>query len=138
MSCNKKVMKYAADHMRDDIGLKYRIVLTGSMDNMAFKASVGWCMRMMTRVGLMLQHRTALVQCLPAEELISFQCHVINLRKQHTVIICLSRSVMQIRCPYIWTCAGSDGSMSAFGSAGPGFDPQWGSKFSTENFQPLG
>ena len=26
-------------------------------------------------------------------------------------------------------CAGSDGSMSASGSAGPGFDPQWCSKF---------
>ena len=29
--------------------------------------------------------------------------------------------------------AGSDGSMSASGSAGPGFDPRWGSKFSFEN-----
>ena len=34
--------------------------------------------------------------------------------------------------------AGSDGSMSASGSAGPGFDPRRGSKFSFENFQPLG
>ena len=32
--------------------------------------------------------------------------------------------------------AGSDGSRSASGSAGPGFDPRWGSKFSFENFQP--
>ena len=31
---------------------------------------------------------------------------------------------------------GSDGSMSASGSAGPGFDPRRGSKFSFENFQP--
>ena len=31
---------------------------------------------------------------------------------------------------------GSDGSMSASGSAGLGFDPQRGSKFSFENFQP--
>ena len=31
-------------------------------------------------------------------------------------------------------CAGSDGSMSASGSAGPGFNPQRGSKFSFENF----
>ena len=29
---------------------------------------------------------------------------------------------------------GSDGSMSASGSAGPGFDSQRGSKFSFENF----
>ena len=34
--------------------------------------------------------------------------------------------------------AGSDGSMSASGSAGPGFDPRLGSKFSFENFQPWG
>ena len=33
---------------------------------------------------------------------------------------------------------GSDGSMSASGSAGPGFDPRRGSKFSFENFQPRG
>ena len=33
---------------------------------------------------------------------------------------------------------GSDGSMSASGSAGPGFDPRRGSKFSLENFQPRG
>ena len=31
--------------------------------------------------------------------------------------------------------AGSDGSMSASGSAGPGFDPRRGIKFSLENFQ---
>ena len=35
-------------------------------------------------------------------------------------------------------CAGSDGSMSASGSAGPGFDPWRGTKFSFENFQPRG
>ena len=34
--------------------------------------------------------------------------------------------------------AGSDGSMSASDSAGPGFDPRRGSKFSFENFQPRG
>ena len=33
---------------------------------------------------------------------------------------------------------GSDASMSASGSAGPEFDPRWGSKFSFENFQPRG
>ena len=32
--------------------------------------------------------------------------------------------------------AGSDGSMSASGSTGLGFDPWRGSKFSFENFQP--
>ena len=34
--------------------------------------------------------------------------------------------------------AGSDGSLSASGSAGPGFDAWQGSKFSFENFQPRG
>ena len=34
--------------------------------------------------------------------------------------------------------AGSDDTMSASGSAGPGFDPRRGSKFSFENFQPRG
>ena len=32
--------------------------------------------------------------------------------------------------------ADSDGGMSASGSAGPGFDPRRGIKFSFENFQP--
>ena len=32
--------------------------------------------------------------------------------------------------------AGSDGSMSGSGSAGPEFDPRRGSKFSLENLQP--
>ena len=31
---------------------------------------------------------------------------------------------------------GSDASMAASGSAGPGLDPRRGSKFSFENFQP--
>ena len=39
---------------------------------------------------------------------------------------------------FIGRRAGSDGSMSASGSAGPGFDPRRGSKFSFENFQPRG
>ena len=39
---------------------------------------------------------------------------------------------------YVARRAGSDGSMSASGSAGPGFDPRRGSKFSFENFQPQG
>ena len=34
--------------------------------------------------------------------------------------------------------AGSYGSMSASGSAGPGFNPRRGSKFSFENFEPRG
>ena len=43
---------------------------------------------------------------------------------------------------FTFTCyarrAGSDGSMSASGSAGSGFDRRRGSKFSFENFEPRG
>ena len=42
------------------------------------------------------------------------------------------------KSPYNARHAGSDGSMSASGSAGPGFDLRRGSKFSFENFQPPG
>ena len=53
--------------------------------------------------------------------------------------------VLSVTCPVFtskyYNCArhaGSDGSMSASGSAGLGFDPRRGSKFSFENFQPQG
>ena len=45
----------------------------------------------------------------------------------------VSKILVLLACP-----AGSDGSMSASGSAGPEFDPRRGSKFSFENFQPRG
>ena len=54
----------------------------------------------------------------------------------------LGRIIMIRLWPNIYAinivCAGSDGSLSASGSAGPGFDPRWGSKFLLENFQPRG
>ena len=49
---------------------------------------------------------------------------------------------MQVNVIYAMTSknlahrTGSDCSMSASGSAGPGFNPPWVSKFSFENFQP--
>ena len=52
------------------------------------------------------------------------------------------QSLSSLLSLFIWfymACrAGSDGSMSASGSAGPGFNPRRGSKFSFENFQPRG
>ena len=57
--------------------LKRGFVLTGSMGDMAFKASVGWCVQTMKRAGLTLRHRTTFAR-LPAEyaeKLISFQRH---------------------------------------------------------------
>ncbi|KAK0153232.1 Pogo transposable element with KRAB domain [Merluccius polli] len=52
-----------------------------------FKASLGWCSRMMRRNGLALSRRTSLAQHLPSdfgEKLLSFQRFVINLRKKHS------------------------------------------------------
>uniref|UniRef100_A0A8C6PX15 HTH CENPB-type domain-containing protein n=1 Tax=Nothobranchius furzeri TaxID=105023 RepID=A0A8C6PX15_NOTFU len=52
-----------------------------------FKASTGWCIRMMRRSGLALRRRTSLAQHLPsdfAEKLQSFQRYVIGLRKKHS------------------------------------------------------
>uniref|UniRef100_A0A668A962 HTH CENPB-type domain-containing protein n=1 Tax=Myripristis murdjan TaxID=586833 RepID=A0A668A962_9TELE len=52
-----------------------------------FKASLGWCKRMMRRNGLTLRRRTSLAQRLPSdfgEKLLSFQRYVINLRKKHS------------------------------------------------------
>ena len=52
-----------------------------------FKASLGWCRRMMRRNGLSLRRRTSLAQHLPSdfgEKLLSFQRFVINLRKKHS------------------------------------------------------
>uniref|UniRef100_A0A3Q3F4S1 HTH CENPB-type domain-containing protein n=1 Tax=Labrus bergylta TaxID=56723 RepID=A0A3Q3F4S1_9LABR len=52
-----------------------------------FKASLGWCRRMMRRNGLALRRRTSLAQHLPldfGEKLLSFQRFVIKLRKKHS------------------------------------------------------
>lgn len=51
-----------------------------------FKASMGWCRRMMKRNGLSLRRRTTLAQKLPGdfnEKLLVYQRHVISLRKKH-------------------------------------------------------
>ncbi|KAJ8412579.1 hypothetical protein AAFF_G00129150 [Aldrovandia affinis] len=52
-----------------------------------FKASFGWCRRMMRRNGLSLRRRTSLAQRLPSdfrEKLLSYQRYVIKLRKKHS------------------------------------------------------
>lgn len=48
-----------------------------------FKASYGWCRRLMRRSGLSLRRRTTIAQKLPTEKLIQYQKHVIKLRKLH-------------------------------------------------------
>ncbi|KAJ8412737.1 hypothetical protein AAFF_G00116880 [Aldrovandia affinis] len=52
-----------------------------------FKASFGWCRRMMRRNGLSLRSRTSLAQRLPSdfrEKLLPYQRYVIKLRKKHS------------------------------------------------------
>uniref|UniRef100_A0A671NPD7 HTH CENPB-type domain-containing protein n=1 Tax=Sinocyclocheilus anshuiensis TaxID=1608454 RepID=A0A671NPD7_9TELE len=52
-----------------------------------FKASLGWCRRMMRRNGFSLRRRKSLAQRLPSdfmEKLLSFQHYVIGLRKKHS------------------------------------------------------
>ena len=52
--------------------------------------------------------------------------------------------IFEVFIPFIYfiflyaRSVGSDGSMSASSSSGPGFDPRRESKFSFENFQPRG
>ena len=55
---------------------------------------------------------------------ISFLAHTFHLQVEEFV--------------YFGSCVGSDGNMSASGSAGPGFNPRRASKFLFENFQPRG
>ena len=60
---------------------------------------------------------------------------MITVRKPHTFIYMDSYDNNHCREA---RHAGSDGSSSPSGSAGPGFHPRRGSKFSFENFQPRG
>lgn len=56
-----------------------------------FKASYGWCRRMMRRCGLSLRRRTTIAQKLSSnytEKLIEFQKHVIKMRKLHNYPLC--------------------------------------------------
>lgn len=55
-----------------------------------FKASLGWCRRMMRRYGLTLRRRTTLAQRLPRdfdEKLRAYQKYVINLRKKNEYLM---------------------------------------------------
>ena len=66
----------------------------------------------------------------------TFTCTIfLHIRKLEIVFYLAINSVAKNRH---FCRVGSDGSMSASGSAAPGFDPQRGSKFSFENFQPRG
>ena len=56
-----------------------------------------------------------------------------------SVLFCILPSFIMVFIILLYARrAGSDGSMSTSGSAGPELDPQRGSKFSFENFQPRG
>uniref|UniRef100_A0A671XB87 HTH CENPB-type domain-containing protein n=1 Tax=Sparus aurata TaxID=8175 RepID=A0A671XB87_SPAAU len=63
-----------------------------------FKASMGWCRRMMRRNGLSLRRRTSLAQRLPAdfrEKLVNYQRFVIKLRKKHEYPLDQMRNAVQ-------------------------------------------
>lgn len=72
---------------RDVIRLKAQeVAREQNIPRTSFKASNGWCVRMMRRCGLSLRRRTSLAQRLPKdfeEKLVAFQRHVIALRKSH-------------------------------------------------------
>ena len=93
----QKVIEYLREKRNEGLLLRMKVlelkhgcVQTGSMANTTFKASVGWCAQMMKRAGLMLQCQTTLAQHIPAEygkKRISFQDHIIHLRKQHNDLL---------------------------------------------------
>ena len=74
-----------------------------------------------------------------AAEITTYNTPKLNLKWK---VFSLNPTYYKIKTPKLYfnnnnkaRCAGSDGSMPASGSAGPGFDPRQGSKFSFENFQ---
>ena len=63
-----------------------RIADSMNMCRLDFKASYGWTRRFMTRHELVIRRRTTMAQRLPEayeEKLLSFQKHVLMLRKKH-------------------------------------------------------
>jgi hypothetical protein len=71
---------------RETIKYKARELCKSPITQHHFKASTGWCVRMMRR-GFSLRKRTSLCRRLPAdfeEKLVAFQRHGIGLRNKHT------------------------------------------------------
>ena len=93
----ERVVNYVREKRNEGFPVTHEVIrmkaieLSRNIPNMPkFKASTGWCVRMMRRAGLTLRRRTSLAQKLPAEysdKLLQFQRHVIALRKEHSYML---------------------------------------------------
>uniref|UniRef100_A0AAQ5X707 HTH CENPB-type domain-containing protein n=1 Tax=Amphiprion ocellaris TaxID=80972 RepID=A0AAQ5X707_AMPOC len=92
---DRRVCAYVDEKRKDGMPISRAVIQLKAMEiakelnipTADFKASLGWCKRMMRRNGLTLRRRTSLAQRLPSdfgEKLLSFQRYVINLRKKHS------------------------------------------------------
>jgi hypothetical protein len=75
---------------RETIEYKARELCKSHITQHHFKASAGWCVRIMRRKGFSLRRRTSLCRRLPAdfeETPVAFQRHVIGLRKKHNHLL---------------------------------------------------
>uniref|UniRef100_A0A3B3R247 HTH CENPB-type domain-containing protein n=1 Tax=Paramormyrops kingsleyae TaxID=1676925 RepID=A0A3B3R247_9TELE len=86
---DRRVCKYVTEKCKDGMPITRAIIQLKALEiakelnipTNEFKASLGWCKRMMRRNGLSLRRRTSLAQGLPTdfeEKLLSFQRYVIN------------------------------------------------------------
>jgi hypothetical protein len=85
---------------RETIKYKVRELCNSHITQHHFKASTGWCVRMMRRNGFSLRRKTLLCHSLPAdfeEKLVAFQRHVIGLRKTHSYFLS-QEMLMKHRC----------------------------------------
>lgn len=93
---DEEVVNYVREKRKEGFPITREVMrmkaveLCREMGIAGFKASKGWCSRMMKRAGLSLRRRTTLAQKLPAEyseKLLEFQRYVINLRKEHMYML---------------------------------------------------
>lgn len=82
---------FMKNETRDAIQLKaLELAHNMNIPRREFKASIGWCRRMMRRNGFSLRRRTSLAQRLPKdceEKLVAYQRFIIKLRKQHNYLL---------------------------------------------------
>lgn len=92
---DRRVCQYVTEKRQDGMPVTRAIIQLKALEiakelnipPAEFKASLGWVKRMMRRNGLSLRRRTSLAQRLPSDfedKLLSFQRHIIKLRKTHS------------------------------------------------------
>lgn len=92
---DRRVCEYVVEKRNEGLPITRAVIQVKALEiarelhipSTEFKASLGWCRRMMQRNGLCLRRRTSLAQRLPSdftEKLVAFQRYVINLRKKHS------------------------------------------------------